>query len=317
MEAPQPLYNQAATRFELRFFLRRDAVVEGSVIAHLAECFLGDLLLPGARPTTLVTRRPGLEAKLNMGEFAQARWKASRTKILAGDYGVLGLDVAVPDFPNRRASLSILANPAGWTGPRLSGALTFACSVSYLRSLAASPEKVEALLRLGRSAWNGIDGGPAYGFGNLALTPKRPEVRFGADGRVRLAEPPAERPHAIPVASVGPDIDGNLELLFGSGKGIKGAFWANFLSSASVGMACGETQLRAKLPGMRVEPLDHGGLLIVATESPLPDDTEENRARFLQLHAALQPAFLSREETVESKRALLGYFYRERDSILP
>ena len=60
-----------------------------------------------------------------------------------------------------------------------------------------------------------------------------------------------------------------------------------------------------------MEPLNGGGLLIVATASPLPADTEENRRRFARLHAALQPALISRAETPANKRGLLGYFYRE------
>jgi hypothetical protein len=55
-----------------------------------------------------------------------------------------------------------------------------------------------------------------------------------------------------------------------------------------------------------------GGLLIVATDSPLPQDSEDNRSRFQRLEAALRPAFLSRAETPENKRALLGQFYREK-----
>ncbi len=63
---------------------------------------------------------------------------------------------------------------------------------------------------------------------------------------------------------------------------------------------------------MRIEPLDYGGLLLLATDSPLPEDTEENRRRFLQLDAALKPAYLSRESASEVMRRMLGYFYRER-----
>ena len=124
-------------------------------------------------------------------------------------------------------------------------------------------------------------------------------------------KPPAERVHAIPIAYGGTDIDGNLSQLYVEGRGVKGAFWANYLSAAHVALAGGERQLRARLPGIRVEPLDHGGLMVVATDSPLPEDTDENRRRFTMVHAALEPAFLSREATVEGKRPLLGYFYRE------
>lgn len=76
-------------------------------------------------------------------------------------------------------------------------------------------------------------------------------------------------------------------------------------------MAGGEQAIRAGLPDARVEPLHAGGLLIVATESLLPEDSEANRRRFLAVHRALQPAFLTRADTSENKRALLGYFYRE------
>ena len=82
-------------------------------------------------------------------------------------------------------------------------------------------------------------------------------------------------------------------------------------------MAGGEQQIKARLPGLRIEGLNHGGLLVVATDNPLPDDTEDNRRRFLQVHAALQPAFLSREETSENWRRMLGCFYRERVSVIP
>jgi hypothetical protein len=75
-----------------------------------------------------------------------------------------------------------------------------------------------------------------------------------------------------------------------------------------------EAQIRAKLPDVHVESLAHGGLLVLATDGPLPDDTEINRRRFLHVHDALQPTFLSREQTPENKRGMLGYFYRERSS---
>jgi hypothetical protein len=128
---------------------------------------------------------------------------------------------------------------------------------------------------------------------------------------------PEKRVHAIPVAYVGSDIDGNLASLFCRGRGVKGAFWANYLSAAHVALAGGEAQFRAAASGIRVAPLSHGGLLLVGADSPLPEDTEPNRERFLKLHAVLQPAFLSREETSANKRALLGYFYRERRTVLP
>jgi hypothetical protein len=76
-------------------------------------------------------------------------------------------------------------------------------------------------------------------------------------------------------------------------------------------MAGGKATLQEKLTGLQLHQLNNGGLLVVATDSPLPDDTEATSERFAQLHHALQPAFLSRAETPENKRGMLGYFYRE------
>jgi hypothetical protein len=64
------------------------------------------------------------------------------------------------------------------------------------------------------------------------------------------------------------------------------------------------------LPGLRIEPLDSGGALLVATPSPLPDDSADVRLRFETLTRALEPAFLSWAETPEHKRPLLGHFCR-------
>jgi hypothetical protein len=78
-----------------------------------------------------------------------------------------------------------------------------------------------------------------------------------------------------------------------------------------VALAGGRDRLAASLAGMYLEPLNDGGLLIVATASPMPEDTEENRRRFLALNDALTPAFLSRSEVAPLKRPLLGYFSRD------
>ena len=146
------------------------------------------------------------------------------------------------------------------------------------------------------------------------MTPKRTGIQsFAMGGPPRLGPtaPPAERVHPIPIAQTGNDIDGTIDVLIAKGRGIKGAYWANYLSEMQVRLAGGAVSLAGKLAGMRIEPLQDGGLLIVATDTPMPQDSEENRARFERLEAALRPAFLSREETPENKRALLGYFYRE------
>jgi hypothetical protein len=318
VEPPQLVYKQSATHLALPLYLRPDMEVDGRFIVDLAEAFLSSLVFPGCRPTALHTKRAGEGAKLNMGEFTATRWKSSVAKILNREYAVVDIRVETPDFPNQKIWFSTHFNPVGGDEFLISGTVEVKCSVSYLRHLAASPEKIEALIHLAKQAWNGIDGGPAYGYGNLAITLARPvfDPRMpmppGAPLPWEFIKPPEKRPHAVPIAYVGNDIEGNLSSLYCGGRGIKGAFWANFLSAGYVEIAGGEKTIRAKLAGLRIDALDHGGLLIVVTDSPLPEDTPETRDRFGRLHSALQPAFLSREQISENKRSMLGYFYRER-----
>ncbi len=316
MEPAQNLYNQAATHFSMRIFIRPGAGFDGELMVELAERFRASLLFPGIRLTELDTKRPGMGAKLNSGEFSDRRWTATVKKLRANQYAVLWLRAQSPDFSNQKIWLSIHVNPPG--GDEHVGAETVhvSCSVSYLRHLAASPDKVEALLKLGTIAWNRA-GQPAYGYGNLAISPRRPTMLEWAQMPAGTPFPglaihvPAERPHPVPIAYVG-DVDLNLEGMYASGRGIKGAFWANFLTADHVAMVGGESALRAQLPGVHIDALDRGGLLLVATDSPLPADSELNHARFVQLDTALKPAYLSREATSENKRQMLGYFYRER-----
>ena len=321
MEAAQTLYNQSATHFVLPLYVRGDTHVEGRLIAEVAETFLSTLVFPGTRLTALHTKRPGEGAKLNMGAFTDSRWRAAQKKLLNNEYAVVGLEGETPDFPNQKIWFTAHVNPIGGTEFLAAGTWKIMCSVSYLRHLAASPARVEALLQLAKQAWNGTPDGPAYGYGNVAITLARP--RFdprtsrppGAPLPWEYIKPPVERVHAVPIAYVGNDIEGNLEELYVRNAGIKGAFWANLLSAHHVSMVGGEAALKTKLNGMRVERLQHGGLLVVATDSPLPEDVDATRERFWRLDEALRPAFLSHEETPELKRGMLGYFYRERPPV--
>jgi hypothetical protein len=309
----EPLYGQTVTHFTLKLFLD-DHPVEGRVIVDLAQLFLSDLLVPGARPVRLHTRRPGLTAKLNEGPFSERRWTDAMKKTLAGEYGVLDVAVEDPGRADRTAGLLCIVNPSRATHATVHGRIELSCSLPYLRALVAETAGVDAVLRLGGAAWRAAPGGAAYGYANVALTPSRP--MFGqpgwqppGPGLLTSIAPPAVRPHAIPVAYTG-DVDGNLEALFRAGRGIKGAFWANFLAGRHVRLLGADSVLRARLGDARVEPLGDDGLLIVTTASPLPEDCEDNRRRFLDLSRVLEPAFISRAETPETKRALLGYFAR-------
>ena len=317
---PQTLYNQSATGFALPLYLREKTEVEGRLILDLAEKFISQLLFPSTRLIWLWTKRPGEGARLNIGDFTDSRWKAAQKKFLNNQFAVLTLRAATTDFPTQEIWFSAHVNPIGGEERLIAGEWKVSCSIPYLRHLAASPEKVEALLQLAIHAWNGTPGGPAYGYGHIVNSlprrrwditkPKPPDAMWPWE----FTKPPDERVHAVPIA-YGGDIELNLSGLYPRGKGIKGAFWANFLSPAYVAMAGGDATLRATLDGMRIESLDHGGLLIVATDSPLPEDTDATRERFLRLDEALQPAFISSEQNSENVRDKLGYFYRERPPV--
>jgi hypothetical protein len=309
----ESLYGEQVTHFTLKLFLD-DHPVDGRVIVGLAHTFLANLVLPGAEPVRLHTRRAGLSAKLNEGPFSERRWTETLKKTLAGENGVLHIAVEDPRRPEHTASLSSILNPGRTTDGPVYGQIELFCSLPYMRALLAGGSGVDAVLALGVAAWRGAAGGAAYGYANVARTPSRP--MFGqpgwqppGPGLLTAIAPPAVRPHPIPVAYTG-DVDGNLDALFRSGRGIKGAFWANFLAGRHIRMVGGEESLRARLVEARIERLDADGLLVVATPSPLPEDSEDNRRRFLELSDALEPAFISRGETPPSKRALLGYFAR-------
>lgn len=206
MPEAETLYKQNATRFSLRFFIREETEVEGRFMLELANTFLLDLLLPGCRPVSLDTKLTGMGRKLNMGEFSERRWNASVKKILAGQYAVVGIKAQTGDFPNQAISLMVHVNPPGGTEFMCSGNIGISCSIPYLRHLAASPQKVEALLQFGKTAWNGIEGGPAYGYGNLAINSPRVDVMEWFKTPVGTPFPikaPSERVHAIPVACGG------------------------------------------------------------------------------------------------------------------
>ena len=308
---PQRFYGQDATQFTLRFVLGPDPIVDGQLVLELADTFLQRLLFRGSPPVSIWTKPPGMGKKMSIGEFSDKRWETARKKIRTNANAVLRLEAKTADFPNQTITLYAHANPPGGSETIHAGTIAVTCSIPYFRHVAASRDMVDALIGFGVQVWKTTK--PAYGFGNLAAIPKRPGLPFAEGGLPQIdIVPPPERVHPIPVAATGNDIDLNIDGLIVGGRGIKGAYWANFLSAHYVQMAGGQARLTEQLPGLRIEPLDAGGVLIVATHSPLPEDSEENRARFRRLEAALRPAFLSRAETPENKRALLGEFYREK-----
>ena len=108
-----------------------------------------------------------------MGEFSDRRWQAAVKKLLAREYAVASITAQTPASPNEQIWLTTHVNPPGTDDGRVSGTVQVMASLSYLRRLIAFPDRVEALLQLGIAAWNGIDGGPAYGYATLAISPPR------------------------------------------------------------------------------------------------------------------------------------------------
>src|SRR5688572_2221644 len=102
MEPAQPLYNQSATHFTLRIFIRPDAEVDGQLSIELAERFVADLLFPGVRRTFLYTKRAGEGAKMNEGDYSERRWTTTLRKLRANELAVIWLWAQTTDFPNQK-----------------------------------------------------------------------------------------------------------------------------------------------------------------------------------------------------------------------
>ncbi len=93
------LYNQEVTDFDLRIWIRPEVETDGSVVVTLAEEFMATLVLPGCQVTTLWTKRPDEDAKLNTGDFSDRRWTAAVKKLRSGEYHVLDLEARNPHWP--------------------------------------------------------------------------------------------------------------------------------------------------------------------------------------------------------------------------
>ncbi|HYR85019.1 MAG TPA: hypothetical protein VE422_13135, partial [Terriglobia bacterium] len=90
MEERQVLYNEETSSFVLQLFVTPETTVKGEVIVELANAFLDDLVLSGYERQWLWTRRGRPDdAKLNIGDFSERRWKDAIKKIRAGEYGAL------------------------------------------------------------------------------------------------------------------------------------------------------------------------------------------------------------------------------------
>ena len=118
-----------------------------------------------------------------------------RKKLRANEHAVLRLEAQTPDFPDRKIDLYVHVNPPGGTEILQSGTVEVTCSVASLRHLAASPDKVEALLGLGIKAWNGI--GPAYGFGNLAIVQNARRLGRSRQAARRFPWDRSRRPRSV------------------------------------------------------------------------------------------------------------------------
>ena len=63
------LYNQDVTSFEMHLFIRPDAVTDGALVAALGEQFLRSLVLAGCAVTSLWTKQPKMDVRLNIAEY--------------------------------------------------------------------------------------------------------------------------------------------------------------------------------------------------------------------------------------------------------
>ena len=161
--------------------------------------------------------------------------------------------------------------------------------------------KVEALLHSRSGRGTGSPGGPAYGYGNLAITlarpvfdPRTPQAArsSAAVGVHQAARSSACMPCRSPTSATTSKGTSSSSI---SGTGASRARSGPISCPPRTSIWRGRSVLKAKLNGMRVERLEHGGLLVAATDSPLPEDTDATRDRFWRLDEALQPAFLSRD----------------------
>ena len=263
----------------------------------LPRCFSSTLLFPGTRLTALHTKRPGEGARLNMGDFTSSRWKAAQKKILNGDYAVVTIEAETPDFPSQKIWFTSHVNPIGRDEFLVAGTWKVyvqrlvpaapGCVARESRSPAgcrkASVERNAG--RAGVRLWESGHHARAADVRSAHAQTARgsPSVGIHSSRRFERCMPCQSRMSATTSKETSSSSTSET-------AASRARFWANFLSAAHVAMAGGEAALETKLNGMRVEPLEHGGLLVVATDSPLPEDTDATRERFWRLDEALQPA---------------------------
>ncbi len=221
---------------------------------ELADTFLQRLLFRGSPPVSIWTKPPGIGKKISIAEFSDKRWETARKKIRTNANAVLRLEAKTADFPNQTIALYAHANPPGGSETIHTGTIAMTCSIPYLRHVSASRDMVDALIAFGVQVWNATK--PAYGFGNLAAIPKRAGIPFAREGCPDRSRSSSRRPvHPIPVAATGNDIDVNIDGLIVGGRGIKGAYWANYLARIRANGWRRTIDSPIDLPGMRVEPI--------------------------------------------------------------
>lgn len=295
-----------AEAFALRLFIAPEQCVPGAALGQILERFSDSLVLPGYALQTLYSRTPGVAIKPNTGPFSDRRWSQMLRRVREGEIGVIGCEVRDPPLRSGIA-LSIIANPEKSDGPHVCGSISVECDLSYLLAL-RSFQRVSDLISFGSAAWVSAGTGGVYGYANLGVGSARRNAR---PWEVSRKATPIE--HPIPVALVGSSVDSDLCPWICKGAGIKGAFWSNFLNDGYLRRVGGINVLRQQLPAVRIEALGSGGLMVLASEDPIPEDTEPNRMLYMQLCRALRPAFIPRGELPEHLQYKLGQFYLERE----
>jgi hypothetical protein len=296
-ETSLPLYNEKVVDFTMRFFTRDGAIVPGERIAALADEFLRRLLLPGVEPVEIWTARPKIGARMNMPQFTEAKWKAVRKKIEAGAYGALSLRAKDELSPYPIVTFDTAVDPQQVVDSRGVGRIDFECKIHYLVQLLKAGDGAERVKSFFRFMQDTLAGLAVCGYANV-----------GVGGRYSWKS--MRRPHDIPVAFT--MVDGNLDgYMIRDRMGIKGTFWANYLDREYAARLGGAEALRAQLALYQPHVDASGGIGFFATDSPIPEDTPENRQRYRDLDSVMRPLWLSRSEVSPNKHDFMGYFYRD------
>lgn len=92
---------------------------------------------------------------------------------------------------------------------------------------------------------------------------------------------------------------------------VKGAFWANFLSKRHVNVLGGPEMVAQVAPCYRVERLSNGGLLMILSPSPVPENKDEEKVAYAKLREFLRPVTVSKTPSIPPSLEKTGKVFRK------